>query len=45
MHWSGLLKGVDKENVQAGIQKIFRVAEALADCSAPGGRRMLGGGN
>ena len=36
MYWSGLLKGIDKERVQAGVQKMVRVAASLADRSTPG---------
>lgn len=44
MYWSGLLKGIDKENVQAGVQKMVRAAASLADRSATRGRLMLGNG-
>ncbi|XP_044409650.1 uncharacterized protein [Triticum aestivum] len=43
-NFEGLLKGIDKERVQAGVQKMVRVAASLADRSTPRGRLMLGNG-
>ena len=42
MYFPGLLKGIDKESVQAGVQKMVRVAASLADRSALRGEAYAG---